>query len=105
MISCAFVRVPSVSKERRVDLGGDAAGDDPQDLLAEIDEDAIDDRRDERVAGERRRFQIHHRLVNERRVGLLLGGLEDERGIRRRILRAVGAHRFEIARVGDDDSV
>jgi len=48
---------------------------------------------------------VSYRLFEQRAVGVLLHGFEDQRRIGGRVRGMVGAHRFEVARVGNDDTV
>ena len=91
-----------VEGEAGVDFGGDAAGDDLEDFQAEEDEDAVEDRFGEGRAGDAGGLHFVHGLFDEVLVFRFGGGLEDERGVGRRVLRLVGFHRLEIAGVGDD---
>ena len=85
-----------------VHFGGDAAGDDFQDLKAEEDEDAVEDRVGEGLAGEAAVLMFGDGLVDQRAVFLLGRGLEDEGRVGGCILRLEFLHRLEIAGIGDN---
>ena len=72
-----------------VDLGGDLAGDDLEDLGAELDEQAVERELNLLVGRAALGLGVGDGLVDQGGVLGLLGGGEDERGVGRRILRLV----------------
>ena len=91
-----------VEGEAGIGLGGDAAGDDLEDFLAEGDEDVIDDVLDLGGAGEAGVFLILNDLVEDVAVLGLLGGGVDEAGIGGGVLGLEFADGLEVAGIGDD---
>ena len=91
-----------VKRQPRIRLGAHAAGHDLEDFEAEIDEDVVHHVVHLLRAGKPAVFAIGHGLLHEVRVLGLRGGCQNQRRIRRRILRLVSLHGFEIARIGDD---
>lgn len=92
-----------VEGEAGIDLGGDLAGDDLEDLLAELDQQLVEGGVHLCVEVAAGLLGGLDGLVNQLRVLGLLGGGEDERRVGGGILRLVFADGGEVARVGDDD--
>ena len=95
-------RPRSVKRQACVGFGGDAAGDDFENLHAERNEQVVDHILDLRRAGEPAAFALREHLVQNVGIGRLRRRLENERGIRGRVLRLKLAHRLEVAGVGND---
>ena len=93
-----------VERQVRVGLGGDAAGDDFEDLRAEEDEQVVEDAVQEVVAGGLG-LVVGDGLVDEELVFRHLRGLEDKGGIGRGIPGGVLLEGGEIAGIGDNDGV
>lgn len=72
-----------------VDLSGHLAGDDLEDLGAELDEQAVEGQLDLLVGRAALGLGVGDGLVDQSRVLGLLGGGEDERRVGRRVLRLV----------------
>jgi hypothetical protein len=85
-------------RESGVDLGGDLAGDDLEDLLAELDEEVV--QRGVDLLGERAALSLGrgHGGVQQRSVLGLLGRREDQRGVGGGILRLVLADGCDMVR-------
>lgn len=91
-----------VEGETGVDLSGDLAGDDVQDLLAELDEEVVKGDINLLVLGLAVLHTIGDSIVNELGVLGLLGGGEDEGRVGGGVLRLVLANGGEVTRVADD---
>lgn len=92
-----------VEGEAGVDLGGDLAGDDFEDLLAELDQQAVESGVHLCVDIAAGLLGVLDGLIDQLRVlGLLRRG-EDERGVGGGILGLVFSDGGEVTRVGDDD--
>lgn len=76
-------------RESGIDLGGDLAGDDLEDLLAELDEEVVKSRVDLLGDGTALRLGLGDRSVEERGVLGLLGRGEDQGRVGGGILRLV----------------
>lgn len=72
-----------------VDLGGDLAGDDLEDLGAELDQEAVESKLDLLLGRAALSLGVRDGLVDQGGVLGLLGGGEDEGGVGRRILGLV----------------
>jgi hypothetical protein len=83
-----------VERQRRVDLGRDAARHVFQDLGAEGDQQVVDDVLD------RGAVRLRHGLFQQRTVFRLLHRLQDQRRVGGGVLRRVGLDRLEVAGVG-----
>jgi hypothetical protein len=81
--------------ENGIDLGGDLAGNDLKNLLAELDEEV--------VQGRVNLLGLGNGSVKQRSVLGLLGGGEDQGRVGGSILRLVLANGGEVTRVADDD--
>lgn len=92
-----------VEGEASVDLCGDLAGDDLEDLLAELNQQAVEGGVHLCVDVTAGRLGVLDGLVNQLRVLGLLRGSEYERRVGGGILGLVFADGGEVARVGDDD--
>ena len=87
-----------IEAQPRVDLGGDAAGDEPEDFAA--------DRHREAVAGIAEvAVRRGHRRLHVRGVGGQRRRLQQQRGIGGRILRLEAGDGIDVAGVGDDHGV
>ena len=91
-----------VEREAGVDLSGDLAGDDVEDLLAELDEEVVEGGIDLLLGGLAVLHTVGDSIVNELGVLGLLGGGEDEGGVGGGILRLVLANGGEVTGVADD---
>lgn len=91
-----------VEGETGVDLSGDLAGDDLQDLAAELDEQVVKGDVNLLVELLAVLLAVGDSVVDELGVLGLLGGGEDEGGVGGGILRLVLANGGEVARVADD---
>ena len=92
--------------EARVDFGGDAAGDDGEDLLAEGDGQPLEGEVGDGLIGRAFAQLVARVLQNAVHDGLVLGHLRcggDQRRIRGRVLGMELFHGFHVAGVGDDD--
>jgi hypothetical protein len=93
-----------VEGEASVDLSGDLAGDDLQDLATELDEEVVEG--DVDLGGDVLALTVLHTvcdsIVNELGVLGLLGSGEDERRVGGGILGLVLANGGEVTRVADD---
>lgn len=89
--------------ENGVDLGGDLAGNDLKNLLAELDEEVVQGRVNLLVEGAALRLGLGNGSVEQRSVLGLLGGGEDQGRVGGGILRLVFANGGEVTRVADDD--
>src|SRR5262249_49282067 len=87
------------------DLGGDAAGNDLEDLTAEVDEEFVHERDAARGRVTRGADGKVQRLIDQVLVVRLLGRLKDERGIGGRVPGLVFGDGFEVARIGHDGGV
>lgn len=93
-----------VERETRVNLCGDLAGDDLEDLLAELHEQVVQCGIDLVVdVAATVGFAVLDGIIDELRILLLLGGGEDQRGVGGGVLGVVLGNGREIARVADDD--
>lgn len=81
-----------VEGEAGIDLGGDLAGDDLEDLLAKLDEEAVESGVDLAVNVTALLLGVLDGGVDQLGVLGLLGGSEDERGVGGGILRLVLAN-------------
>ena len=86
----------------RVRLGRDAARNDLQNLHAKRDEQVVHDLIEQFLAARAGLPGVGDGLFDDGFVFRHLRGLEDERGIRGRVLRRVLLERGEVAAVGDD---
>ena len=93
----------SVKGEPRVHLSRDLAGDDVEDLLAELDEEVVEGGIDLLVDVAAVLLAVLDGGVDELLVLGLLGGSEDERGVGRGILGLVLVDGRKVTRVADDD--
>ena len=91
-----------VKGETGIDLGGDLAGNDLQDLATELDEEVVEGDVDLLVDLLAVLLAVGDSLVDELGVLGLLGGGEDEGGVGGSILRLVLANGSEVTRVADD---
>ena len=91
-----------VEGEAGVDLSGDLAGDDLEDLAAELDKEVVEGDVDLLVGVLAVLHTVRDSIVNELGVLGLLGGGEDEGRVGGGILRLVLANGGEVARVADD---
>lgn len=91
-----------VEGETGVDLSGDLAGDNVQDLLAELDKEVVKGGVDLLVFGLAVLHTVGDSIVNELGVLGLLGGGEDEGRVGGGVLRLVLANGGEVTRVADD---
>ena len=91
-----------VKREVRIRLGGDAARHDFQNLQAEQHEQLVHDLVQQRLAARPGLAGVGDGFLNQALVGGHLRGLENQRRIRRGILRRVFLQRGEIPGVGDD---
>ena len=89
-------------RESGVDLSGDLAGDDLEDLLAELDEEVVEGGIDLLLGGLAVLHTVGDGIVNELGVLGLLGSGEDEGGVGGGILRLVLANGGEVTGVADD---
>lgn len=78
-----------VERQVGVDLGGDLAGDDLEDLGAELDQEAVERELDLLLSRAALALGVRDGLVDQGRVLGLLGGGEDEGGVGRRVLGLV----------------
>jgi hypothetical protein len=78
-----------VERESSVDLGGDLARDDLENLLAELDKEVVEGGLDLLVDRARLVLHLCNSGIEERSVLGLLGGGQDERGVGGGILRLV----------------
>lgn len=78
-----------VEREGGIDLGRHLAGDDLEDLLAELDEEVVEGRVDLLLERAALRLGLRNRRVQERGVLGLLGRREDQGRVGRGILRLV----------------
>ncbi len=83
-----------VEGQASVDLGGDLAGDDLEDLSAELDEQAVEGKLGLLIDGATLGLGVGNGLVDQGSILGLLGGGEDEGGVRRGILGLVGGDRW-----------
>ena len=88
-----------------VDFGRHAARHDPQDLAAEGHGQSVHEGLGARRPGESRRRGRRQRAVDQVPVLRLLGRLQQQRRIGRRILRAVLTDGVDVAGIGDDHGV
>lgn len=72
-----------------IDLGGDLAGDDLEDLGAELDEQAVEGELNLLVGGPALGLGVGDGLVDQGGILGLLGGREDEGGVGGRVLGLV----------------
>ena len=93
-----------VEAEPRVHLRRDAPGDQLQDAAAEAHEQVVDDLAEAgvRVSARRRR---RDGLVDDRPVARILGRLEDQARVGRRVLRLEAGDGLDVAGVRDDHRV
>lgn len=91
-----------VEGEAGVNLGRDLAGDDLEDLLAELDEEAVEGGIDLVVDVTALGLGVLHGLVDQGGVLGLLGGSEDERGVGGGILGLVLADGWNGGKVSFD---
>ena len=94
--------------EARVDFGGDAAGNDGENLFAEGDGQALEGEvGDVLVGGAFAEFvaRILQHAVDDGLILRHLRGGGDERGIGGGVLRMEFLHGFHVAGIGDDDGV
>jgi hypothetical protein len=82
--------------ESGIDLSRNLAGDDLEDLLAELDEEVVERRVDLLLDRATLRLGLGHRGIQERGVLGLLGGGQDQGGVCGRILGLVLADGCEI---------
>jgi hypothetical protein len=94
-----------VEREAGVDLGGDLAGDDLENLLAELDQEAVDGIVNLHVDALALAGLLGggNGLVDELGVLGLLGGGEDQGRVGGGILRLVLANGSKVTGVADDD--
>jgi hypothetical protein len=78
-----------VEGQAGVDLGGDLAGNNLEDLLAELNKKTVEGNLNLLIGRAALRFGVCDGLVNQRGIFSLLGRGEDEGGVRRGILRLV----------------
>ena len=78
-----------------VDLSGDLAGDDLQDLLAELDEEAVQGGLNLLIEAAALSLAVGDRGIDELGILGLLGGSEDQGGVGGSILRLVLANGCE----------
>ena len=91
-----------VEGEAGIDLGGDLAGDDLEDLATELNEEVVEGGIDLLLGGLAVLHTVGDSIVNELGVLGLLGSGEDEGGVGGGILRLVLANGGEVTRVADD---
>lgn len=87
-----FDRGLGVEGESSIDLGGDLAGDDLEDLGAELNKEVVEGRFDLGSEITTFRLGLSDGFVDQGRVLGLLGGGEDERGVGGGILGLVLAN-------------
>ena len=85
-----------VERESSIDLGGDLAGDDLQDLGAELNEEVVESRFDLGIEVTTLRLGLSNGVVDQGRILGLLGSGEDEGGVGGGILRLVLANGCEV---------
>ena len=98
-------RAGGVERQTRVDLRRHVARHDPRQLGAEVDCEFVERQFDARVRCLFALRRIGDRLVHQRRVFGLAGGLENEAGIGRAVLRAGCLDLSDVTGIGDDDRV
>ena len=92
----------SVEGEAGVDLGGDLARDDLENLLAELDKEAVEGGVDLLINGAAVLLGVVDSLIDQLCVLGLLGRGQDERRVGRCILRLVLVDGGKVAGVADD---
>lgn len=92
----------SVKGEASVNLGGDLAGDNVEDLTTELDEQAVESSVNLVVLVLAVLLSVLDGFVNELGVLGLLGSGEDQGGVGGRILRLVLLNGVEVTGVADD---
>lgn len=92
-----------VEREAGIDLSGDLAGDDLEDLLAELDKQTVEGGIDLLVESLALSLTLGDGGIDEAGVLGLLGGGEDQGGVGGGILRLVLANGGEVTGVADDD--
>ena len=93
----------AVERQPGIDFGRNTAGHDLENLLAEIDEQPIDQRSEFLLLSAFVVVRRLDRFVDQSLILRHLGRLINQRRIRRRIARRVFGKRFEIAGIGNDD--
>lgn len=88
--------------ETRINFGGDLAGDDLEDLLAELHEEVVEAGIDLLVQVFAVRLAVLDGGIDQLSILGLLGGGKDQGGVGRRILRVVFGDGRKVARVADD---
>lgn len=97
-----FESAGDIERKAGIDFGGDASGDDLEDLLAKGNEQIVDDFFGESFAGEIAGAVFGDGRLEEREILRELNRFVDESWIGRGVLRFVFFDRGEIAGVGDD---
>jgi hypothetical protein len=95
----------SVEGESGVNLGGDLAGNDLEDLLAELDKESIENSIDlvVNVLAISVLLSVGNSVVNELGIVCLLGGCQDQGRVGGSILRLVLVNGSKVTRVADDN--
>lgn len=89
-------------REACVDLGGNLAGDDVEDLLAELHQEVVEGGIDLLLDGAAVLLAVLNGGIDQLRVLGLLGGSEDERGVGGRILGLVLVNGRKVTGVADN---
>ena len=92
-----------VEREAGIDLSGDLAGDDFEDLLAELDKQTVEGGIDLLVDSLALGLTLGDGGIDEAGVLGLLGGSQDQGGVGGGILRLVLANGGEVTGVADDN--
>jgi hypothetical protein len=92
-----------VERQAGIDFSRDLAGDDLQDLLAELDQEAVEGGVDLLVDAAALGFGVGDGIVNELGILGLLGGGEDQGRVGGGILGLVLANGGKVTRVANDD--
>jgi hypothetical protein len=90
-----------VKGETSVHFGADAAWDDLEDLLAKVNEDAVDHGIHQSIAGEAAALHVGHAFVDEAAILGLLCSSQNQRGVGGGVLGLVSLHGLEVACVCD----